>query len=77
MNVNGQRSCTDLYLYMYIHTLLRLFLPRLADEVPSDNILRQFARPVAQNTKNWARLALYLGLLPTEAANSQYYQVHV
>ena len=45
------------------------------DEIPSDSLLRQFARLVAQQTKNWARLILYLGLLTADAANSQHYQV--
>jgi hypothetical protein len=45
------------------------------DEIPSDLTLRQFVRPVARQTKNWARLALYLGLLPGEAATPQHYQV--
>ena len=54
---------------MYSHTS--------ADEVPSDHVLWQFAQPVAQQTKNWARLALYLGLLPADAASTQPYQVHM
>jgi hypothetical protein len=44
------------------------------DDEPSDDVLRQCARLVAQQTKNWARLALYLGLLPADAANAQHYQ---
>ena len=54
---------------MYSHTS--------ADEVPSDHVLWQFAQPVAQQTKNWARLVLYLGLLPADAASTQHYQVNM
>ena len=54
---------------MYSHTS--------ADEVPSDHVLWQFAQPVAQQTKNWARLVLYLGLLPADAASTQHYQVYM
>ena len=49
--------------------------PLPTDDEPSDDVLRQCARLVAQQTKNWARLALYLGLLPADAANAQHYQV--
>ena len=33
------------------------------------------AAPVARHTTNWGRLALYLGLMPADAADTQHYQV--
>ena len=59
----GVGTCMDMYIN-----------PSPTDDEPSDDMLRRFSRLVARQTKNWARLALYLGLLPADAA--QHYQVH-
>ena len=83
----------QLYLYILKHThvhLLQFYMNitytcncytlhshTSTDEVPSDHVLWQFAQPVAQQTKNWGRLVLYLGLLPADAASTQHYQVYM
>jgi hypothetical protein len=44
------------------------------DEIPNDRTLRWLAGPVARQTKNWARLVLYLGLMPADVADTQHYR---
>lgn len=71
-------STTISYVTVLIACVSCFFLPphipstlQCTAQAPSDHLLRQFARPVAQQTTNWGRLALFLGLLPTDATNSQ------